>query len=316
MRKRDWALIISALLAVWAFDILTKQWALLTQGPLVFHGPMGLLVHRNPGAMLGMFSDLPPLLRVVTLSTGGAFLLFMYAAIQYLLPHKLLLLRVGMSLLVGGILGNVTDRIVWGSVVDWILFGSLEWMTPAFNFADVIQWVGYGLIVVTMVRKGHLLWPSREDRKSIWVNPTYQLRYSLLLVGIGFLFSLVVGVFTYTFIQVLIDTVAPGPSRFLENRFLIPFVITFSMLAAGFMVTLFLIGRVLSHRTAGPIYAFERFVDDLLQGRDRQLRLRAGDEFKHLEELGHKLRIYLQRQKQESDPILPRGREDFKRTGS
>ncbi|MCB0362355.1 MAG: hypothetical protein KDD35_06520, partial [Bdellovibrionales bacterium] len=46
----------------------------------------------------------------------------------------------------------------------------------------------------------------------------------------------------------------------------------------------------LSHRTAGPLYAFERFIEDTLIGRDRILKLRQGDEFPHLEELAIKIR--------------------------
>ena len=56
-------------------------------------------LHHNPGAMLGLFSDLPPVLRIVSLSTGGAFLVVIYALIQYLLPIKSLILRSGMSVL-------------------------------------------------------------------------------------------------------------------------------------------------------------------------------------------------------------------------
>jgi signal peptidase II len=52
---------------------------------------------------------------------------------------------------------------------------------------------------------------------------------------------------------------------------------------------LFVVGRVLSHRTAGPLYAFERFLEDLLAGKHRELKLRSGDEFQHLEELSVRL---------------------------
>lgn len=41
----------------------------------------------------------------------------------------------------------------------------------------------------------------------------------------------------------------------------------------------------MSHRIAGPLYAFERFLDDTLEGKNVELKLRSGDQFKHLEEL-------------------------------
>jgi signal peptidase II len=54
--------------------------------------------------------------------------------------------------------------------------------------------------------------------------------------------------------------------------------------------TLFAVGKVISHRIAGPLYAFEKFLDDILVGKDRSLKLRSGDDFKHLEELAEKIR--------------------------
>src|SRR5688572_2881174 len=175
MKKRDWLLVISLVPATWLFDQLTKWWALATLGDLKFFGWLGLVLHHNPGAILGTFSDLPPVLRIVSLSTGGAFLIFIYAAIQYLLPSRSLPLRAGMSLLLGGILGNVTDRMLHGAVTDFLVLGTRQLSTPAFNVADAIQWIGYSMVVYGLIRDGSLFWPDVNVRKTLWVNPRFQL---------------------------------------------------------------------------------------------------------------------------------------------
>jgi signal peptidase II len=257
---------------------------------LQFYGPVGLVLHFNPGAMLGAFSGLPPVLRVVSLSTGGAFLFFIYLAIQHLIAMPAKHLRFGMSILLGGILGNVTDRIVRGSVTDFLLIGSIQRSTPAFNVADAVQWVGYFLIVYSLVKDGNVFWPENNYRKKLWVNPSFQLKYILILLSMGVGFVAISGVFFYTYLKVTIDALVIGSPIEVENRFLIPFYITFVVIAFGFLLMLFIIGRILSHRTAGPLYAFEKFLEDLLSGKDRDLKLRAGDEFQHLEELSQKLR--------------------------
>ncbi|MBT4761770.1 MAG: signal peptidase II [Bdellovibrionaceae bacterium] len=290
MRKREWLFVIAAVFITWALDASTKQWALNFIQGVKFYGPFGLVLHRNPGAMLGMFSDLPPILRIVSLSTGGAFLVFAYTTIQYLLPMKSLMLRVGMSLLLGGILGNVTDRILWGSVVDFLLIGSRKFSTPAFNVADAIQWVGYIMVVYALIRDGQQLWPTENTRKKIWINPKFQLKYCFILMVIGFGFSIIAGVFSYTYLQVMIDELVIGSTTLVERKFLTPFIFTFFSLCGGFILFLFLIGRVLSHRTAGPLYAFELFLDSLLRGEDKVLRLRTGDEFHHLQEIAERMR--------------------------
>jgi signal peptidase II len=293
MKKRDWALVFSLVPATWIIDQVTKAWANGNLSELTFYGPFGFVLHHNRGAILGTFSDLPPMLRVVSLSTGGAFLIFIYGAIQYLLPAKSLPLRTGMSLLLGGILGNVTDRIIHGEVTDFLLLGSRQLWSPAFNMADAIQWVGYLLVVYGLIRDGALLWPDVNARRNLWINPRFQIKYILTLVGIGSSFAVINGVFAYTFLKVTIDDLVVGPANMTERRFLIPFLVTYGIIAFGFMVSLFVFGRILSHRTAGPIYAFETYVRDLIRGKDRKFKLRRADDFKHLEELADALRPVL-----------------------
>jgi signal peptidase II len=301
MKKRDWMIVIGLVPATWLVDVLTKMYAVHNFGLLKFYGPFGQVLHRNPGAILGAFSHLPPLLRVVSLSTGGMFLIFIYAAIQFLLPARAYGLRIGMSLLLGGILGNVTDRILWGSVIDFMVLGNFKYSSPAFNFADAIQWVGYATVVWTLLRDSKSLWPDENERKRLWINPSFQLKYCFVLMFVGFAFALICGVFSYTYLRITIDDLAGGMRPQSEVRFLTPFLFTFSVMSAGFVTLLFLLGRSLSHRTAGPLYAFERFLEDVLNGKDRGFKLREGDEFTHLVDLAERVRRQLNEQRSSND---------------
>ena len=272
---------------VWGIDRVTKLWALGLMG-IKFVGPFGFVLFHNHGAMLGLFSDMSPVIRVVSLSTGGAFLLFMFVIIQYLLPIKSVTLRAGLSILLGGILGNVADRIIYGNVIDFLLIGTRENSTPAFNLADAVQWVGYAMIATALVREGDILWPANELRKKMWINPKFQLRYCFILVSVGLGFSAIAGVYSYTFLRVAIIDLS-GMNFKILNSYLMPFLISFAIVSIAFAVVLFLIGRILSARIAGPLYAFEKFLDDLVAGKPRNLRLRTGDEFKHLEQIAARL---------------------------
>lgn len=283
MRKIDWFLVIVPLFVTWGLDRITKIWAQTLQG-LDFYGPVGFVLHLNHGAMLGLFSSTPPVIRVVSLATGGAFLLFFFVVIQYLLPIKSLMLRAGMSTLLGGILGNVTDRVIYGHVIDFILIGTPVKASPAFNVADALQWVGYAMIATALIRDSEVLWPADNSRKRMWINPLFQLRYCFILLAVGMGFAAIAGVYSYTFLRVTIIEFGGSNPVILDN-YLTPFIISFIAVSLGFASALFLVGRRLSARIAGPLYAFERFLDDLVAGKPRQLRLRAGDEFKHLEEI-------------------------------
>ncbi len=56
--------------------------------------------------------------------------------------------NIAYSLIIGGALGNVFDRIVHGSVVDYLDFfvGTYHW--PAFNLADSAICIGAGMVIL------------------------------------------------------------------------------------------------------------------------------------------------------------------------
>jgi len=300
MRKRDWLLVTLPLIVTWVIDRVSKVAASNMMGSSS-HGPVSFILHHNHGAMLGLFSDLPAVLRIVSLSTGGAFLICSYAIVQYLLPIRSLMLRSGLSILLGGILGNVADRIIYGYVIDFIVLGTPRLSSPAFNLADALQWVGYGMIVFAIIREGDLLWPENNARKIYWINRKFQLKYCLVLMAVGLSLTLISLVFSYTYLRVTIAELV-GNNQFLLNKFLVPFVITFSIICVAFCAILFAVGRLISHRIAGPVYAFEKFLIDAMEGKDRGLKLRSGDEFKHLEQLAEKVREEFRRRKPPEDP--------------
>lgn len=291
MRKREWLVIFSSLIVVLILDLLSKRWAEgLTE--IQTHGPLSFILHHNHGAMLGLFTELPGILRVVTLSTGGAFILCIYALIQFMLPIRSFILRLGLSILTGGILGNVADRIFWGYVIDFIVIGRPSLSSPAFNLADAFQWVGYALVILAIVKEGKILWPEHDVRKHYWVNRRFQLKYSLFLVGVAMSLTIIGLVFSYTYLRVTISELV-GANPYLIKKFLIPFVITYTMICLTFCGVMFALGKYVTHRMAGPIFAFERFLKDTLDGQDRSLRLRAGDDFKHLEALAQEIKSKL-----------------------
>lgn len=292
MKRREWAIVILPLFLIWFVDLATKEWANhLTE--IKDFGMIRLVLLHNHGAMLGLFSDLPQILRVVTLSTAGAFLLCTYAILQYLIPFKSLILRSGLSVLIGGIMGNVTDRIIHGYVIDFISIKYGTFASPVFNFADAIQWVGYAMVIYAIIKDGDILWPDNNIRRQYWVNIKFQLKYSFFLMGVGLSLTVISLVFSYTYLRVTISNLI-GNDLALLNKYLKPYVITYAVICIAFCVLLFMIGRIISHRIAGPLFAFEKFLDAALKGENKDLKLRAGDEFQHLEMLANKVQERLE----------------------
>jgi signal peptidase II len=63
------------------------------------------------------------------------------------------LVCVALSLILGGALGNVLDRIMYGAVVDFIDLHYAGWHWPAFNVADSAICIGAALIIWGELRK-------------------------------------------------------------------------------------------------------------------------------------------------------------------
>lgn len=58
---------------------------------------------------------------------------------------------IGFSLIVGGALGNLIDRIIHGHVIDFIDFHINTWHWPAFNVADSSVCMGATLLIVIQI---------------------------------------------------------------------------------------------------------------------------------------------------------------------
>ena len=67
------------------------------------------------------------------------------------------LFGLGLSLILGGAVGNVIDRIFRGQVVDFLLAYHGDWYFPAFNVADSAITVGAAVLILDellRVRRG------------------------------------------------------------------------------------------------------------------------------------------------------------------
>jgi signal peptidase II len=73
---------------------------------------------------------------------------------------ELILLPVAFSFILGGALGNVYDRMVYGYVIDFLdlYYGSYHW--PAFNIADSAIFIGAGLLIIDMFK-------NKEENESV-----------------------------------------------------------------------------------------------------------------------------------------------------
>ena len=59
---------------------------------------------------------------------------------------------IGLALVMGGALGNIYDRVIYGEVTDFLEFYFGTWRFAAFNIADSAISVGAGFLILDMWR--------------------------------------------------------------------------------------------------------------------------------------------------------------------
>ncbi len=160
-RRLPWLLLISTLVVV--LDHVTKVWVdahIRIGGAIpVIPGVLRITHWTNEGAAFSLFagSNSPHAVRwaliAFTLVASIAVLIGMIR-----LGSQFSLATVALSLIFGGALGNLHDRVLYGSVIDFIEVRIVHYIWPDFNVADSAIVVGACLLIL-----GTLLHAESED---------------------------------------------------------------------------------------------------------------------------------------------------------
>lgn len=145
-------------LAVIALDQLSK-WLVARDLPLGASVPVtGFfnLVHiENPGAAFSFLAAQSGWQRWLFTALGVAASLLIVVVL--LRRRRRLLVGLALGLILGGALGNVADRLLWGHVTDFLDFylrtNSGAWHWPAFNLADSAITLGAVALLVDEQRQ-------------------------------------------------------------------------------------------------------------------------------------------------------------------
>ncbi|MDF2876406.1 MAG: lspA [Sporomusa sp.] len=108
----------------------------------------------NPGAAFGILENQQMLFIVIALIMLGLTVYFFKQ-----IPHKFRLMRLGLSLLAGGAVGNVIDRVQTGYVIDFFDFR----IWPVFNVADIAIVTGVSCVIYTLI---FMSFPNENQEKS------------------------------------------------------------------------------------------------------------------------------------------------------
>lgn len=120
----------------------------------VIPGLLRIVHTENPGAAFGVLAEGNPFLRsAVLIGVSTLVLIFVATALwSRASSFTATTARLGLSLILGGAIGNLYDRIIHGAVTDFVEVYHGAWSFPAFNVADSAISIGAVLLLIELLR--------------------------------------------------------------------------------------------------------------------------------------------------------------------
>jgi len=121
-----------------------------------FYGNVGLIpgffaishIH-NKGAIFGTFSQSTSPVVTVLLAAASLFAMAMVVVYFFKTPASQLGMKLALTLVMAGALGNLIDRLARGYVIDFLEFHVKRAYFPTFNVADSCITIGAMLLILT-----------------------------------------------------------------------------------------------------------------------------------------------------------------------
>ncbi|WP_436082836.1 signal peptidase II [Pararhizobium sp. LjRoot235] len=136
-------LVVVAMLLDQAIKAAVEMWLPFQQAvPVV---PM-LALYRtyNYGVAFSMLSGMEGWFIVTMRLFVVAFVLWLWRRT----PKDRFFAHLGYAMIIAGALGNLVDRLIFGYVIDYVLFHTATWSFAVFNLADSFITIGAGAIIL------------------------------------------------------------------------------------------------------------------------------------------------------------------------
>ncbi len=114
---------------------------------------------RNRGAAFGIGADSASPMKLELLIALSVLSLAVVLTVLWRQNAATRRTSAALALILGGAFGNLFDRLVHGSVVDFLNFYYQSYQWPSFNIADSAIVIGAGLLVIDMLRT-----PAHEEQ--------------------------------------------------------------------------------------------------------------------------------------------------------
>lgn len=109
------------------------EWVQPPPAGVAITGFLAIVLVWNRGMSFGMFNTGDPIVLWVLSAVAVTVAI---GLVWWLAKAQRWLVIAGVGLVLGGAVGNLVDRLIYGAVVDFVLLHAGGWSWPAFNVAD------------------------------------------------------------------------------------------------------------------------------------------------------------------------------------
>ncbi|HTS37894.1 MAG TPA: signal peptidase II [Candidatus Solibacter sp.] len=106
---------------------------------------------ENTGAAFSLFADSPSHWKTTMLIGFSVVAMVIVSALLWKQSRMFTTTGIALSLILGGAVGNLWDRVARGRVVDFLLFYVKQYQWPVFNLADSFIVIGASLLVLEIL---------------------------------------------------------------------------------------------------------------------------------------------------------------------
>ena len=227
--------------------------------------------------------------KTVIITPIFVWIVFSYFLSVYYIPKNMKFIRWGWTLVVSGALSNMTDKLRIGHVLDIFAFQLPNVFHLYFNFADIVQVAGWGLLIYGAIKYRQLIKKYLARRKTLIILKKEQWHFLTYIIWTAVCLGLFFFIINSQFFIQYTET-----SEGLREQFLLFILKYFAIVMALFLLPVLAAFIYLSNKIYGPIYAFERYVRSLIKKENPEdLQFREKDHLKRLEILAKEIKEHL-----------------------
>src|SRR3984957_13853360 len=142
--------IVVVLLDRWTKHIVAQRIALYAHIQII-PGFFRITHTENTGAAFSLFADSTGPWKTALLIAFSTIAMVVVLVLLWRNHHTQVVTGVALSLILGGAVGNLWDRLARGRVIDFLLVYVKRYQWPVFNLADSAIVVGAGLLVLEIL---------------------------------------------------------------------------------------------------------------------------------------------------------------------